>query len=94
MSRTGNPHNRSRIKRSIHADQNVETVITDAVTEVLNTSLCELPPLQKTVDGDALNTMFRSDIVTDSESSVVVLSYAGCIVRYYSDETVIVVAST
>lgn len=87
MNRSQKTDSSQRIERLVTSDEEVVSVIVTIVSEATNVSAAELPPLQTTLDGDALNTIFTCK--TDDES-MILFEYAGCTVRYYGDQTVVV----
>jgi hypothetical protein len=64
------------------ANESPSTAIVQLVAEVTNRSHTDLDPLQETIDGDALNSLFES---AASERLYVSFTYEGVNVRVTND---------
>lgn len=92
MNKIQKPDHSHRIERHITSDEEVVSVIVTTIAEATNVAVDEMPPLQETLDGDALNTIFT--FKTDDEPAVILFEYADCTVRYYSDQIIVVTPAT
>ena len=76
------------IERSISSEEDVVVAILETVAEAAGTTISELSPLYRILDGDALNALFPSN-GTAAEAAVEFV-YHGYRVRYRSDRMLLV----
>ncbi|NHN48499.1 hypothetical protein G9464_12980 [Halostella sp. JP-L12] len=76
------------VRHDFESAHSISTTVVTAVSDAVDVSALDLPPLSETIDADALNALFRTEL--DRTPDRVSFTYVGCRVTVRGDGTVAV----